>query len=195
MATERRKFTEEFKRGIVKRLATETVRAVADELKIHDSVLRHWKKGTGIANLESRPQNTSKHPEAFRREAVRQVYEAGGMLKTVAAELKVAPASIRKWRGQFAAEKGPRPTIKIGAGLKPRNSKGRKVKKKNYYVPVAKRRKLAQLAEAQEAGLNGGSNDIRACISLLRGIRTKVDTGDPIHLTAMLVLATLEGKM
>ncbi|SRR6266403_1476908 len=41
----------------------------------------------------------------------------------------------------------------------------------------------------------GMKRRVHACVGLLKGIRAKANNEDPVHLTALLVLATLEGKM
>ena len=39
------------------------------------------------------------------------------------------------------------------------------------------------------------SRAVHSAIGLLRGVKGKIDISDPVHLTAMLVLQTLEGKL
>jgi transposase-like protein len=100
----------------------------------------------------------------------------------IAKDLGCSPGQVRKWaRGESLGE--------YGKGLKGKEGKAANgvatPKKKSYYVPVA-----ARHSDPQDLG-----RTVSTCISLLKGVRSKCDNSDPIHLTALLVLATLEGKL
>jgi transposase-like protein len=171
-------YTDEFKRAAVARLATEKRAGIAKDLKVAPSVIYAWRKkfeAAGEPAVNGRSSHR-RYPEDFKRQAVARCLVPGDAAK-VAAELGITSGMISQWRSAFK-----------GKG----NKRGKKAKAngaaKSYYVPVAERSQGV-------ATENGMLRAVKASISLLRGVRAKANTEDPVHLTALLVLATLEGKL
>lgn len=132
--------------------------------------------------------------DAQKRAAVARVVKGGETQTAVWKDIGVNSSVLSRWIRQLSASVKKSPTVPTHIRVRPPAPPANK--KKNYYVPVAEGVKA--LEASQSGGGNGAENlqrRIHACVGLLRGIRGKIDTNDPVHLTAALVLATLEGKM
>lgn len=169
MAIKRRvlRYSDEYRRAALARLTNETVEGVAKDLTISPTLIRRWKKSM------DKPKSAidrRKYTEEFKQKAVARV-NAGETAQKVADELKISSGMLSNWR----------------------KGKGLKRKKKNYYVKVADRNR-PEVAKGNGSDV-GIMRRVHACIGLLRGVRKQADNNDPVHLTALVVLATLEGKM
>jgi transposase-like protein len=191
MARKRRvhRYPDEFRNAALARLANETTHAIAKDLDIFPTLIDRWKQEKERPN----PPKASKvrhFDNVFKLAAVKRV-QAGEKQERVAEDLSIGSSVMSTWMKKFSGKRNAH-TLSPKARPKPPPAPRMKNGKKQYYVKVADR---AVLAQPQE---NGGANLMRkvhACVGLLRGIRAKCDNQDPVHLTALLVLATLEGKM
>lgn len=166
---EGRHYTDEFKRKAVARLMNETAQKIADDLGLWPSQLRTWRESLKNPNRITR----GVYSDEFKRSAVQRV-ERGEAVLDVSRELGINNSMISQWRKKFSSTPGAR--------RGPYNTKH------------------AQTLNGHAEGGGGGENRqilraVNAAIGLLRGIKPKVDINDPVHLTALLVLNTLEGKM
>lgn len=172
MASKRRVFSDEFRATVVERLKKEPISALRKELDLHDSVMRRWSKEAGaVRQLEKKS-----YSDDFKRQAIARV-KGGERIFVVAKELGITGGMLSNWiHGKQGAPK----------------------KKTNYYVKVSDRKERKANGAAGEESAADDLNmkrRVHACVGLLRGIRAKANNEDPVHLTALLVLATLEGKM
>jgi transposase-like protein len=175
MARPMRTYTDEFKRAAVARLANERRADVAKDLDLSPSLLGGWK----VKLDGGRPSSDRKqYSEEFKAQAVARIKAPGDMAK-IAKELGVSSGMLSNWRTGNKSHRSK---------TAPKKKAAKVAKKKSYYVPAAER---AQ-GVASESGM---MRAVKTSISLLRGVRSKANNEDVIHLTAMLVLATLEGKM
>lgn len=165
----RSRYTEDFKRKSVARYPAESTNDIIKDLKISRSMLSRWRKQYGSAATYRK-----KHTDAFKSNAVMRVLR-GETNGKVSSELGINTGLLSTWVKNYQA-----------------TDQQRLARKKNYYVPVAKRN---MEADVEAKGASELKRSVMSSIQLLRGIRPKCNNSDPIHLTAMLVLATLEGKM
>jgi transposase-like protein len=179
--TTRKQYTDDFKRAAVARLANETRMDIAKDLGLHVSLISDWKSKFEAGGLGARKKIGAKAaPErrsytyAYKAKAVGLVL-SGGTQMGVARKLGISNGMLSNW---VSAAKGT-----------PR------VKKKNYYVKVADRAAPAPLFDKDTPDPGKRALAIQTCIVMLKRLRPQFDTSDPVHLTAALVLATLEGKM
>lgn len=168
----RKHYTEEFKSAAAARVrAGETGAQVGKDLGVHPSVVRAWAKGVKIIASKGKARPPKKHAKgekydsAFRARVMAELGKGELRPGDVAKKFSIHPSVIYYW------------------------TSGHKKKKEKYAAKVAK----ANGAEHAAPGGNGRS--VHSAISLLRGVRSRVDVNDPVHLTAMLALSTLEGKM
>jgi transposase-like protein len=176
------RYSDEFRNAALARLVNERPFEIAKDLGIVPTMLKRWKDERD----NPKERKIRYFPDEFKRAAVARVL-AGESQSKVAAEIAVGSSVLSGWvRNKQFSGKAPthlRP--------KPPAPPQKRSHKKNYYVKVADR--IAQ-AKTPENGVNL-IRKVHACIGLLRGVRAKCDNQDPVHLTALLVLATLEGKM
>lgn len=182
--TERKSYDDAFKRAAVARLGNETRSAICEDLGIHPSMLSNWKdmveKGKGRPHrpVKKKAPDRRTYTEAFKYKAIVRVQKGEPQMK-VAKQLGISSGMLSNWvHGKTGKHKG-------------------NGTKKNYYVKVKDR--------GLPAPLFGKSDDapdparralaIQSCISMLKRLKPKLNTDDPVHLTAAVVLATLEGKM
>jgi len=135
------------------------------------------------ANKSKSYLNKKTYAPDVKRKAVARIEREG--LSAVAKDVGIPSGMLANWRSALAGN----------------TSHNRVATKKNYYIPVAQR--AAMLTEKRQAGGNAGEDiggrkllrTVHACVGMLRQVRGQANNSDPVHLTAMLVLATLEGKM
>jgi len=175
---ERKSYDAAFKRKAVARMANETREAVAKDLGLHPSMLYDWKKkleeGKGKSHHKKNgiPLLRKKYTQAFKDKVIAQVLKAGSQ-KKVGEKLGLSSGMISNWMKE--------------------KKTGQKVSK-NTYIKKADRVPVA--LDFDKPPENAGrAMAIQTCMVMLRRIRPKIDSSDPVHLTAMLVLATLEGKL
>jgi transposase-like protein len=166
-AITRKSYTKEFKEATLARVAAgEKVPDLTKELGLKRNSINAWLRQKKQGG-GIKDSRKGIHGEKFKRMLVAK-YRAGHKASALGATYSVHPTSIRQWaRDLVEAPAESSPVIIKKAG----------------YIPVAQRREMS-----------GGAN-IGACIAMLKHAKTKVNLDDPIHLTAMLVLATLQGKM
>jgi transposase-like protein len=101
-------YSEDFKRAAVKRLKDgESPIQLADELKIHNSMLYNWAKKLGGAAAAT----GSKYDAKFKAAALKR-YHAGESAADIAKDLKLAPHAVYDWdsRAKKLAAKATSPT-------------------------------------------------------------------------------------
>ncbi len=194
-------YTEEFKKAAIARLANETTTAVSTELKVAKSLLRNWKTKSDLGLPLSKGGKREKYSPEFKVKAVARAQRES--IVGASKALKVPAELIRRWAREMPAVNRSKSYLNkktYSPELLKRKAVVRIATKKNYYIPVAQR--AAMLTEKRQAGGTaedvGGRKLLRtvhACVGMLRQIRGQANNSDPVHLTAMLVLATLEGKM
>lgn len=195
MARERRvqRYSEEFRTTALARLANETRQAVAQDLDISPTLIDRWKrerenpKGPRVGKIRH-------FEESFKRAAVKRV-QAGELQDAVAKDLAIGSSVMSAWMKKFrTAKKNNAHTLSVKARPAPPPASKRS-HRKSYYVKVADRVGALQASNSGSNGTEGLHRRVHACVGLLKGVRGKCDNGDPVHLTALVVLATLEGKM
>lgn len=183
----RRQYPDTLKAKAVGMLKNKTAVEVGAELGIKANLIGRWK--AEIKDPRAKHHKKAAAPkrgvivtsggrrsydDAYKAQAAAMVIKRGMPVREVAVSLGVHDTQIREWVRQAN-----------GKPLSATRERGLRLEKlagaSNGYVPVANR--------------NSGGVNVAACISMLKGIRTKLNMDDPIHLTAMLVLKTLEGKM
>lgn len=168
------KYTDEFKRAAVARLVNERPVDIVKDLGIAKSLLRGWK--AKFSQPKGGEPLRKAYTDDFKRKAVQRV-EKGERIKDVSEELGIHTSMVSQWRKRF--------------GKKPPAGKARgpyETGKRPYLRPAEK---LMTNGSGDKALMRA----VNASIGLLRGIKGKADINDPVHLTALLVLNTLEGKM
>lgn len=195
MARQRRlqRYPDDFRNAALARLANETKTGVAKDLDISATLLTRWKNEQ--ENPRPRTAGKMRHFEDdVKRAAVKRV-QAGESQETVAKDLHIVSSLMSSWMKKFgAAKKKNAHTLSVHSRPKPPPAPKRR-NKKNYYVKVADRVGALQASNSGSNGSEGLHRRVHACVGLLKGVRGKCDNTDPVHLTALLVLATLEGKM
>lgn len=151
-----------------------------------------------VKNVEALPNGRRLHEEAFKKQAAAMVVKRGMTMSDVAKQLGVHYTQITEWvreaRGLPKYRRGARPGPQL-----------ERMKPKSGYVRVADRPGY-QERQYEKSGIKGRgiigvvdgggvSSSIPACISMLKGVKARVNLDDPVHLTAMLVLQTLQGKL
>lgn len=183
-------YDENFKLKAIARLENEKRMDVAADLGVYPGLLTAWKaafaagtlpsSGGGPLPKQSNIKRRKKYSPKFKADAVALIKKIG--LVNAAKKVRIHSGMLSNWRstaeGRNTGSHGKAAKKKIG-------------QKKSYYVPVAKRREVEQTQSAQPERAIA----VTHAVTLLRGVRSKVDVGDPVHLAAMLALATLEGKM
>lgn len=178
----RENYTADFKAKAVARAQKESPLAASKALKVPAEMIRRWSREMPGQQI---PVSKKTYSPELKRKAVARIDREG--LSVVAKDIGIPSGMLANWRTGLAGKrshKARRPVI----------SKA----KKNYYIPVSQR--AAMLTEKRQAGAEdvGGRKLLRtvhACVGMLRQVRGQANNSDPVHLTAMLVLATLEGKM
>jgi transposase-like protein len=194
MKKQRTKYTESFKAAIVARINKgETAHSVARELKLTRSMLRRWvrqaKPGFVVATERGKAKDAkrvstklgsrqARYTDEFKRRAVARL--ANEMRLAVAKDLKVSPQTLTLWKGELAT--GPHSNAVINT-----RPYVRKIDKIYGDEPTDD--------DAPVEGHAQLKRNIQSCIVALRGIKSQINVADPVHLVAMVVLATLEGKM
>ena len=173
----RKAYDEAFKRKAVARMLNEPRRAIAKDLGIHESMLHEWKRkfeaGKGKNHKKVKVLERRKYKQEFKDKVVARILKGEGTTK-VAEKLGLSTGMVSNW-------------------VKERKTGSKRVKKQ-YYIKKADRVPVA--LDFDKAPDNSGrAMAIQTCMVMLRRIRPKIDASDPVHLTAMLVLATLEGKL
>lgn len=195
MARQRRihRYPEDFRNAALARLGNETVHAIAKDLDISGTLISRWKRDK--ENPRPRPiGKIRRFEDDFKVAAVKRV-QAGESQETVAKDLHIGSSVMSSWMKKFsAAKKKNAHTLSVHSRPKPPPAPKRR-NKKNYYVKVADRVGALQASNSGSNGSDGLHRRVHACVGLLKGVRGKCDNTDPVHLTALLVLATLEGKM
>lgn len=200
--TDRKHYDDNFKLKAVARLDKEMAKDVSQELGIHPTILSDWKRafqagrlpaptgGKSATPAKAKPatngaQRRRHYTDEFKRGIV-QMIERGASAQKVAKRHRLHSGMVSNWRKQYATGK---------PNTHARAPKGGDVKKKNYYIKVADRVALAGQRLGEDSAQPDRVRAVTSSITLLRSVRTKIDVNDPVHLTAMLVLQTLEGKM
>ena len=94
----RRKFTREFKEGLVRRIEQGTpVMEIARTYDIDPAMLREWRDALRVAGPEAFSAKRRRFTKKFKEAAVRRV-EDGTPVKEVARACRVHPSKLRRWR-------------------------------------------------------------------------------------------------
>lgn len=180
------RYPDEYRNAALARLVNERPIEIAKSLDISPTMLRRWK----LDRDNPRQKKLRYFPDEFKRAAVARVI-AGESVSEVARELGIVNSILSQWN----KKKEFRGRLPTNARPAPPPAPRRGGKKKSYYVKVADRMGTLQASNSGSNGSEGMHRRVHACVGLLKGIRGKCDNSDPVHLTALLVLATLEGKM
>lgn len=183
-AGKRENYTPEFKAKVVARAQKESPLAASKAFKLPAEMIRRWVAAMpGPASKSF--SNKKTYPPELKRAAVARIEREG--LSVVAKDVGIPSGMLANWRTGLAGKRSHKAQRQVITKAK-----------KNYYIPVSAR--AAMLTEKRQAGAEdiGGRKLLRtvhACVGMLRQVRGQANNSDPVHLTAMLVLATLEGKM
>jgi transposase-like protein len=180
--------TDEMKYEIVRRLkAGEKVSALAVELKIAESAIRRaLETHGGNAKVATKSEKLKKAPKGSRtfypdefKAKVTALYNGGEKSTSLEKRFNVDRALIARWARGFKT-RGPFIGQKRGPYKNHANGKG-----------------IIDMVEAGPvtAVPKQTLRTMHSAIGLLRGVKKKFNTDDPVHLVAAVVLATLEGKM
>ncbi len=193
MPTKRRKFTEADKAKILNRINKgEIAFRISKELGISTSVLTRWQKAAKPGFVTAAEKGKAKgkptdgvpvYTPEFKRAAVARL--ANETREEVSKDLKVNKSTLTAW-----AQKIERGLPLMGIG------EHKKINKRPYVRKVDKI--YGDELTDDGAPVEGNSKlkrNIQSCIVALRGIKSQINVADPVHLVAMVVLATLEGKM
>lgn len=163
-----RKHTDEFKRAAIARSPAETFTAIGKDINVSPSLIASWKR-----KMEGKqgPLTKRKYTDDFKRAAVARI-AAGESPSKLKIELGVTSGMLSNWQKAFKGKKGSK---LIKAEKRPYNRQ----------VPPA----------AVTNGSGPPNKAVMSSIALLRQVKGQINVSDPVHLTAMLVLQTLEGKM
>ncbi len=187
MAIKRRvlRYSDEYRAAALKRVADGEIRtAVAKDLNISPSLIDRWKQERD--NPKGPTPGKMRHfSDDFKSAAVERI-KRGELAEKISKELGIGSSVLSSWKKKVLGKK-------LSTSARPRPPAPPRNKRKSYYVPVAERVRAMEDGKAEDSGAL--QRRIHACVGLLRGVRGKIDTNDPVHLTAALVLATLEGKM
>lgn len=177
----RRKFDDAFKTAIVARInAGEKVRAVASEIGVVNSVVSRWVVNSKKTGRPTKPRGGDMHSKGKKKTAPMQK------------QGRAYPAAFRSMALQRAERLGSVKKAAEDLNMHP----------SNLYSWIRDAKRAAKSKQKEEsahaaAGMNGNgyTGAVKTVIAMLRGVRGKIDLSDPVHLTAMLALSTLEGKM
>jgi transposase-like protein len=218
-------FTDEEKRKAVARLANESTHDVAKDIGVDQSTLNKWARRNGIKRKRGHPfyDDATKRAVVARvmagepRKDVAK--ETGIATRTITvwknqlagAEQPKEPRDLVKGKPRVKPYHERRlwtDEEKLAALARVAAGEQKKAVAQDIGVyPTMLRAwerhfskhppKRAYVRRAPELP---GSNrplekSVASAIALLRGVRGQIDNSDPVHLTAMLVLMTLEGKM
>lgn len=179
----RENYTPEFKAKAVALAQKISPLAASKSFKLPAELIRRWVVLAKPAPTGKSYTNKKTYPPELKRKAVARIEREG--LSVVAKDIGIRSGMLANWRTGLLGK---------------RSHKAQHPVKKSYYIPVAQR--AAMLTEKRLAG--GASEEVggrkllrtvHACVGMLRQVRGQANNSDPVHLTAMLVLATLEGKM
>lgn len=172
-------YDENIKRQVVERLkAGEQRKVIAADLKIHPHTITQWKKE---AMRDSSPDKNAAPPSPGRGKVrVKPYHERRAHSEEFKREV-LARLAAGERKFELAAE------LKIVPSLI-------RQWEKRYGLPTVKRAYVRRAPELPGTD-RPIEKSVSTSISLLKSVRGQCNNTDPVHLTAMLVLLTLEGKM
>ena len=168
-AQERKTFSAEERAAIVARLQTEDVAMVAKEIGVNESTLYKWLRAAKSGKpAKVSKKNVSKTPSG--RRVFSEKFKQAALKRFAAGESAIT----------VARELGIVDSL-LYAWRKAADGQP---------APKTNGAKAHTETKAIDA-----SNAVFVSVSLLKKVRDKIDVNDPVHMTAMLVLHTLQGKM